>query len=194
MASSCRWAVRVSSAGGSSKTSESRQPPDTTGVEGLRTTPFLGWLLIRIRSGWIPTRNVARISVRNCTHISTKIGTASDCSQIVLSALSRSICVKIRHVPVPPPCGQEMHGEDGEENSMKAIGTGEESRPDDRKARGPTGSNCGVSGRQCGEVGRVLPGISNRLVHEVELTNPAGGDRRAAERSGLRDAAGRAGR
>ena len=42
MASSCRWAVRFSSAGGSSKTSESRQPPDTTGVEGLRTTPFFG--------------------------------------------------------------------------------------------------------------------------------------------------------
>jgi hypothetical protein len=42
MASSCRWAVRVASAGGSSKTSESRQPPDTTGVEGLRTTPFFG--------------------------------------------------------------------------------------------------------------------------------------------------------
>jgi hypothetical protein len=37
----------------------------------------LGWLLIRMRSGWIPTRNVARISVRNCTHISTKNGTAS---------------------------------------------------------------------------------------------------------------------
>src|SRR5262249_48199 len=32
--------VIVSSAGGSSKTSESRQPPDTTGVEGLRTTAF----------------------------------------------------------------------------------------------------------------------------------------------------------
>ena len=29
MASSCRWAVRVSSAGGSSMTSQSRQPPDT---------------------------------------------------------------------------------------------------------------------------------------------------------------------
>ena len=42
MASSFRWAVRVFSAGGSSKTSESRQPPDTTGVEGLRTTPFFG--------------------------------------------------------------------------------------------------------------------------------------------------------
>src|SRR5262249_4374086 len=42
MASSCRWAARVASAGGSSKTSESRQPPDTTGVEGLRTTPFFG--------------------------------------------------------------------------------------------------------------------------------------------------------
>ena len=41
MASSCRWVVSVSSASGSSKTSESRQPPDTTGVEGLRTTPFL---------------------------------------------------------------------------------------------------------------------------------------------------------
>jgi hypothetical protein len=47
----CRWAVSVSSACGSSKTSESRQAPDTTGVEGLRTTPFLGWLLIRMRSG-----------------------------------------------------------------------------------------------------------------------------------------------
>src|SRR6516225_1316460 len=77
MASSCRWAVRVSSAGGSSRTSESRQPPDTTGVEGLRTTPFLGWLVIRMRSGWIPTRNVARISVRNCTYISTTNGTPS---------------------------------------------------------------------------------------------------------------------
>src|SRR5215813_1066229 len=77
MASSCRWAVRVSSAGGSSKTSESRQPPDTTGVEGLRTTAFFGLLLIRMRSGWIPTRNVARISVRNCTHISTTNGTPS---------------------------------------------------------------------------------------------------------------------
>src|SRR5215472_12695070 len=42
MASSCCWAVRVVSAGGSSKTSESRQPPDTAGVEGLRTTPFFG--------------------------------------------------------------------------------------------------------------------------------------------------------
>ena len=40
--------------------------------------PFLGWLLIRMRSGWILTRNVARISVRNCTHISTTIGTASN--------------------------------------------------------------------------------------------------------------------
>jgi hypothetical protein len=30
-------------------------------VEGLRTTPFLGWLLFRLRSGWIPTRDVARI-------------------------------------------------------------------------------------------------------------------------------------
>src|SRR5262249_2498968 len=42
MASSCRWVVSVSSAGGSSKTSESRQPPETTGVEGLGTTPFFG--------------------------------------------------------------------------------------------------------------------------------------------------------
>src|SRR6516164_5654021 len=42
MASSCPWVVNVSSAGGSSKTSESRQRPDTTGVEGLRTTPFFG--------------------------------------------------------------------------------------------------------------------------------------------------------
>jgi len=30
-----------------------------------------------MRSGWIPTRNVARISVRNCTHISTTNGTGS---------------------------------------------------------------------------------------------------------------------
>ena len=37
----------------------------------------LNWLLIRMRSGWIPTRKVARISVRNCTHISTTNGTAS---------------------------------------------------------------------------------------------------------------------
>jgi hypothetical protein len=30
-----------------------------------------------MRSGWIPTRNVARISVRNCTYISTTNGTPS---------------------------------------------------------------------------------------------------------------------
>ena len=42
MASSCRWVVSVYSTCGSSKTSESRKPPDTTGVEGLRTTPFFG--------------------------------------------------------------------------------------------------------------------------------------------------------
>src|SRR5262245_27693337 len=43
----------------------------------LHTTSFLGWLLIRVPSGWIQTRNVARISVRNCTHISTTNGTTS---------------------------------------------------------------------------------------------------------------------
>jgi len=31
----------------------------------------------RVPSGWIPTRKVARISVRNCTHISTTNGTTS---------------------------------------------------------------------------------------------------------------------
>jgi hypothetical protein len=75
-------------------------------------TPFLDWPLIRVRSGWIQTRNVARISARNCSHISTTNGAAS-LPLLHLGFSKQPRDPQPRHSPPPslrPGLGHGHHG------------------------------------------------------------------------------------